>query len=67
MQGELTAEDVAPLIAKLSGPERVRLLRLVASLGAEGQVYAATPPSEDEFGADDDPLGWDAAGWEDVG
>jgi hypothetical protein len=67
MQGELKAEDVAPLVAKLSGPERARLLRLIATLGDDGRVYAASPPSNDEFGADEDPLGWDAAGWEDVG
>lgn len=67
MQGELKAEDVAPLVAKLSGPERARLLRLIATLGDDGRVYAASPPSNDEFGTDEDPLGWDAAGWEDVG
>ena len=67
MQGDLKAEDVAPLVAKLSAPERARLLRLMATLGADGRVYAASPPSNDEFGTDEDPLGWDAAGWEDVG
>jgi hypothetical protein len=67
MQGELKAEDVAPLVAKLSAPERARLLRLIATLGTDGRVYAASPPSNDEFGTDEDPLGWDAAGWEDVG
>ncbi len=67
MQGELTAEDVAPLVAKLSAAERARLVRLIATLGGEGGVYAASPPSDDEFGTDDDPLGWDATGWEDVG
>lgn len=67
MQGELTAEDVAPLVAKLSATERARLVRLIATLGGEGGVYAASPASDDEFGEEDDPLGWDATGWEDVG
>jgi putative ABC transport system permease protein len=31
------------------------------------QAGRSVPPSRDEFSADDEPLGWDAEGWEDVG
>jgi len=67
VQGELKAEDIAPLVAKLSGTERARLVSMITTFGVDARLYAANPPTTDEFGAEDDPLGWDAAGWEDVG
>jgi hypothetical protein len=35
--------------------------------GADAPVYRSVPPSSDEFSADEEPLAWDAEGWEDVG
>ena len=67
MSQPLTADDVLPLVAKLSGDERRRLLRMIMSPASDAAVYKASTPVADEFGADDDSLAWDAAGWEDVG
>ena len=63
----LTADDILPLIAKLSHKERGRLLQLVLRRGKrDAEAYAARPVREDEFSSDEDPLSWDAEGWEDV-
>lgn len=64
----LTADDILPLVACLAPEERVRLLRLVASsASADAAIYASVPPAPDEFSEDDEPLAWDAEGWEHVG
>jgi hypothetical protein len=64
----LTADDILPLVDSLTLQERVRLLRLIAGpQGGDASVYRSVPPSRDEFSADDDPLAWDAEGWEDMG
>ena len=68
MAKQLTADDILPLVARLPPQERVRLVRLMAvqpSTKPE-KVYEALPPGKDEFSTDDDPLSWDAAGWDDV-
>jgi len=68
MAKTLTAADILPLVASLTPQERVRLLRLIAlPKGEDAPVYRSVPPSRDEFSADDEPLAWDADGWEDVG
>src|ERR1035438_1936405 len=68
MAKTLTADDILPLVASLTPRERVRLLRLIAlPQGSDAPVYRSVPPSRDEFSADDEPLAWDAEGWEDVG
>jgi len=68
MAKTLTADDILPLVASLTPQERVRLLRLIAlPQGADAPVYRSVPPSRDEFSSDEEPLGWDADGWEDVG
>jgi hypothetical protein len=68
MAKTLTADDILPLVASLTPEERVRLLRLIAlPQGADEPVYRSVPPSRDEFSADEEPLAWDAEGWEDVG
>ena len=68
MARALTADDILPLIDSLTPQERVRLLRLIAEpQGGDAPVYRATPPSRDEFSSDDEPLAWDAEGWEDIG
>jgi len=36
-------------------------------VGADAVAYSSVPPTDDEFSADDDPLAWDADGWENVG
>ncbi len=33
---------------------------------AEGAVYDAAPPRRDEFSGDDEPLAWEAEGWENL-
>jgi len=64
----LTADDILPLVACLTPEERVRLLRLVASsAGGDDAIYAAVPPAPDEFTRDEEPLAWEAEGWEQVG
>ncbi len=66
MPKALTADDILPLVASLTLEERVRLLRLIAApQGADAPVYRSVPPSRDEFSADEEPLAWEAEGWED--
>ncbi len=68
MAAQLTADDILPLIAKLSDKERGRLLRLVIRRdGSDAAAYLAQKVRDDEFSSDDDLLSWDAEGWEDVG
>lgn len=63
----LTAEDLIPLVASLTERERARLLRLIASPSNDSFVYAAVPPQPEEFTTDDEPLCWEAEGWEQFG
>ena len=64
----LTADDILPLVAALTPRERARLLQLIASpQGNDEFVYRSIPPSREEFSADDEPLGWEAEGWEETG
>ena len=68
MPKPLTADDLLPLIAKLSSEERDRLLRLASRQGnTDAEAYAAQPATPDEFGSDDDALAWEAEGWEGIG
>jgi len=68
MPKPLTADDILPLVACLTPQERVRLLRLIkVPVGSDAAAYSSLPPTGDEFSADDDPLAWDADGWENVG
>lgn len=63
MASELKAEDLLPLIAKLSLRERQRLLQLILKQGlSDAQVYAVKPPRYDEFSSDEDGLSWEADG-----
>jgi hypothetical protein len=67
MAKTLTADDILPLVASLTPQERVRLQRLIAlPQGGDASVYRSVPPARDEFSTDDEPLAWDADGWEDV-
>jgi len=69
MGKSLTADDILPLVACLTPQERVRLLRFLSVRpGAdEKDAYRAFPPKREEFSSDEEPLAWDAEGWEDVG
>jgi hypothetical protein len=67
MARALSADDILPLVDSLTTQERVRLQRLIARpQGGDAAVYRTIPPSRDEFSADDEPLAWDADGWEDT-
>jgi hypothetical protein len=64
-----TAQELWPLVEKLPRAEQLRLAKLALRSGAAGDdrvAYLANPPREDEFGSDEDPLAWEAEGWEDV-
>jgi hypothetical protein len=69
MANPVTADDLLPLIAALPVTERVRLLRLLTGRpnSEADRAYDAQPVGADEFSADNDPLSWDADGWETVG
>jgi len=65
MARTVTGDDILPLVASLTPQDRVRLLRLIASpQGGDAAVYRSVPPSRDEFSADEEPLAWEAGGWE---
>jgi hypothetical protein len=68
MPRPLSAEDIFPLVDSLSPQERLRLLRLIGTrpVGEDGETYRASPPHDEEFSTDQDPLAWDAEGWEGV-
>lgn len=67
MPGPLTANDLLPLITKLSVEERRRLHQLVFRLvTTEAEAYAAQPVQFDEFASDDEALAGDADGWDSV-
>jgi hypothetical protein len=69
MAKPLSADDILPLVACLTPQERLRLLRLISvPPGADDRdAYHALPPTREEFSNDEEPLAWDAEGWEDVG
>ena len=72
MQNPVTAQDLLPLVEKLSHEEQVRLARLALRAAALGRssraAYEVDPPKPGEFDSDDeDPLAWDADGWEQFG
>ncbi len=66
MSDPLTARELWPLVLKLPHDERVRLAKLALRAAAEDDaaVYRASPPDPNEFGSDEDPLGWEGEGWE---
>ena len=67
MANELKADDILPLIAKLSPEERRRLFRLALGQGrTDAQAYAEQLPGDGEFSSDEDNLSWEAEGWENI-
>jgi hypothetical protein len=68
MAKSLTADDILPLVACLTPQERLRLLRLIGTGQVnERDLYKALPAARDEFSSEEEPLLWDAEGWENVG
>lgn len=70
MNPALTADDLWPIVKKLSREERLRLANLVLQTSRSGGPedrarYRNQPPSSGEFGSDEDPLAWESDGWED--
>ena len=66
---QLTAQDLWPLVAKLSHDEQVRLAKLALMAAsrtpaADVLQYSSSPPGAEEFSSTEDPLGWDADGWD---
>lgn len=67
MSQPLTANDLLPLVARLDPGERRRLVHLIdATAERDAAIYASAPVKPDEFASDDEHLGWDAEGWENV-
>ena len=66
MPKSLSAEDLFPLVDSLSPKERIRLLRFMSGrpAGDDRARYDALPPQKDEFSTDEEPLAWEAEGWE---
>ena len=69
MSATLTAEDLWPLLLKLTHEEQLRVAKLALRAashggGTEADAYRATPVGRDEFSSEEDPLAWDAEGWE---
>src|ERR1019366_2990113 len=65
MPRPLTADDIIPLVASLPDGERIKLLRWIASPhGTDASAYSAAPPTRDEFSGDDEPIAWEADGWD---
>jgi hypothetical protein len=66
MDRPVTSDELLALVAALSPRERARLIRLIAEQAGveEATVYRTAPPRPDEFSNDEDPLAWEAEGWE---
>jgi hypothetical protein len=65
MSQPLTATDLLPLVARLAPQERKRLVRLIEDAGErDAALYLASPVKPGEFASDEDPLAWDADGWD---
>ena len=69
MDSTLTAEDLWPLVQKLSHDQQVRLAKLALkaaaqSGGSDAESYRASPPGREEFSSEEDPLAWEAEGWD---
>lgn len=61
---QLTADEIAPLIAALTPQERTRLLRLIAKPQSDdAALYRAMPPTNEEFSVDEEPWAWEGEDW----
>lgn len=68
MSRRMTIQEILPLIADLTLPERVRLVRLTVEQPGvdEAEVYRILPSGRSEFSSGEDLLEWEADGWEDL-
>ncbi len=68
MAQPLTADDLLPLVAKLSHDEQVRLaqlaLRAARDATRDAAAYRANPVRPDELSPDEDGASWEGDGWE---
>jgi hypothetical protein len=72
MPPNLTADDLKPLVQKLTREEQLRLARMALGAatvsGADAASYLTSMPGRDEFGEEpdggDSGLGWEGGGWE---
>ncbi|MEL6184349.1 MAG: hypothetical protein AAFU79_06975 [Myxococcota bacterium] len=66
MSNVLTADDLLPLVQKLTRDEQLHLARRALKMAAltDAEAYRSHPPSDEEFSADSGSLDWDADGWE---
>ncbi len=54
-----------PLVAALTDTERAKLLRRIAlAEGPDALSYLASPPAREEFSDEEEPLAWEADGWD---
>ena len=61
----LSADDMMPLVASMTEAERAKLLKWIAAVpDRDGFTYLASPATPDEFSAEDEPLSWEADGWD---
>ncbi len=65
MRGKPKAKTIDEYLAALSDDKRAALA--ASPPGADAPIYRSAPPARDEFSTDEEPLAWDAEGWEDVG
>ena len=69
MSAALTAQDLWPLLLKLPHEEQVRLAKLALHAASRGGIqdrhtYQSVPPAAAEFAVEEDPLAWEAEGWD---
>lgn len=62
----MTVNDILPLIADLTPLERTYLIRLMVEQrhADDSSIYRSISSAQDEFSSDEEPLAWDAEGWE---
>lgn len=64
----LKADDLWPLVEKLTREEQLRLVRraLACSGPSDATAYERRPVAPDEFSSADeeDPLSWESEGWD---
>jgi hypothetical protein len=67
MAQPLTADDLLPLVAKLSHDEQVRLAQLALRAARDAAAYRAAPVRPDELSRDEEGASWEGEGWEAAG